>query len=222
MIERSFGVLFKKFLIIYRLCLLLCIADMNEIVIPCPILHIISSVERKDSYTGTRDLRIATEYDSSVRVNDLPTLSLSSDIHVASVFWNSSAEGIEGRDQHYDIRDALIDHIWNICGEGDGEELLWSVFWDRVYYCEVLVVHKSIFIAIIFVFLTFKTVLREINLRRYGHLGRISLNDTSNYCPNSSYHLFNHSISHDGVEILCSKEFTVEELCPVVFRRSIS
>ena len=56
-VERVFGVLFKRFQILYRPCRLWHIDDMGEIVRACVILHNMICEHKRDRFTGTRATR---------------------------------------------------------------------------------------------------------------------------------------------------------------------
>lgn len=74
MIERLFGVLFKKYQILYRPSRLWFVEDMKDIVHTCAILHNMNVSANKANYTGTRVTRIAEEGDNVLGVNGLPTV----------------------------------------------------------------------------------------------------------------------------------------------------
>lgn len=59
---------------------------MNDIVTRCAILHNMSVVERKSSYTGTRATRIENEGQGLIVGDDTPTISPHPDIQGAYFF----------------------------------------------------------------------------------------------------------------------------------------
>lgn len=108
MIDRLFGVFFKKYQILYRPYRLWFVDDMNNVVRACAILHKMDLTEKKKDFTGTRFTPLADDSDklslSSLNVlgvNELPTVHAPTDPQQAYIFWQAYTDGIEGKAQYF-------------------------------------------------------------------------------------------------------------------------
>jgi Plant transposon protein len=110
-VECVFGVLFKRFQILYRPCRLLHIEDMADIVRACVILHNVVCKSDRDNFTGTRATRFS-EYD----VENVKMVKPPNDEELARVFIGDRLKGIEDPRQHFELKKALVHHIWARAG----------------------------------------------------------------------------------------------------------
>ncbi len=106
-VERVFGVLFKRFGIMYQPARVHHVEAMRSIVLCCVILHNMIVEERKDAYIG---LQGTFEYEaafSGTLVNPLPKAS---NMAERIEQWNS-CRNLESSSFHCALRDALKRHI---------------------------------------------------------------------------------------------------------------
>jgi hypothetical protein len=107
--ERVFGVLFKRFQVLYRPCRLWHIQDMTHIVKACCILHNMCVESRRDNYAGSRAVQIL---DDGVLPDDLEFLNIPDDAAAAANFWREHLQNMEDPSEHFELKKALCNYIW--------------------------------------------------------------------------------------------------------------
>jgi Plant transposon protein len=109
-VERVFGVLFKKFNLLYRTSRLWLDQDMHVTMKAARILHNMCVDCYRPSYNDTRFLH-CTEDSSLPSDINIITTPTARDASVA--FLHEHLSGIEGKEQHVELKLALTKHIWN-------------------------------------------------------------------------------------------------------------
>jgi Plant transposon protein len=119
-VERVFGVLFKRFHVLYRPSRLWHIEDMPAIVKTCVILHNMCVEERRMTYTGSRAVRLQVETSEFVDpVEGVKLVSPPESETAACEFWRAHLDGLEDPQQHFALKNALVRHIWSSTGQED-------------------------------------------------------------------------------------------------------
>jgi Plant transposon protein len=113
--ERLFGVLFKKWAILYRPSRLWHVEDTEIILKACIILHNMSCEERRETFTGSRATRMTLDSNPLEAADDIPIIlppDALEDPGEASAFWRSHLSGVEYSTQHLELKEALQKYMW--------------------------------------------------------------------------------------------------------------
>lgn len=113
MIERLFGILFKRFQILYRPCRQWHVSDMGQIVKACATLHNMIEESKKETSTGGRAVRIANEHNAIVVMDEMPVLQPAESVDTASAFWQQHLEGVNDNAERFELQLALVDYAWS-------------------------------------------------------------------------------------------------------------
>lgn len=112
-VERVFGVLFKKYQILYRPCRLWSIEDMTNVVKACVIMHNMACEERRSNFTGSREVRIRLDETEFPDPETFVTfLSPPQEESARWEFWRDHLEGAEEEAGFHALQKALIRHVW--------------------------------------------------------------------------------------------------------------
>lgn len=112
-VERVFGVLFKRFNILYRPSRLHSVDDMNNIVKACVILHNMACEERRDNFAGSRSVRMRLDETQFPTPEDFVTFQTPLvDETERRNFFQAHMSGIENGADYQALQKALTNHIW--------------------------------------------------------------------------------------------------------------
>lgn len=118
-VERVFGVLFSRFHILCRPARLWDKRDLNKVVKACAIIHNMVVEHRKDTYSGTTNIR---GYEEEIEQNlpiKLEDVLRPESTYEQALFWREALDPTEDAVQHSLLQNALADHIWNMKGDVD-------------------------------------------------------------------------------------------------------
>jgi hypothetical protein len=114
-VERVFGVLFKRFQILYRPSRLWHKHKMTKILKTCVIIHNMVAEERKHLYHGTRNVRL---FDSSEGTpTDLVLIPNPQGAQEMAAYWRDFVAQIEDANEHRKLKESLIEYIWEKVGQ---------------------------------------------------------------------------------------------------------
>lgn len=112
-VERVFGVLFKKYQILYRPSRLWNVVDMDNVVKACVIMHNMCCEERRSTFTGSRVMRVRLDETEFPEPDEFVTfISPPPEDSAQSLFWSNHLVGVEEQEQHFALKKALKDHLW--------------------------------------------------------------------------------------------------------------
>lgn len=116
-VERVFGVLFRQFRILYNPCRLRNLKDINKVMKTCVIIHNIIADAR--GYEGTMRFRNEMEADEQCAEMQLSRVMTHECRYDQSDMWREFLDGMENVEEYESLRAAIVDHIWNMAGEGE-------------------------------------------------------------------------------------------------------
>lgn len=117
-IERFFGVFFRKYCMLSNPCSLWYTDDMANIMEACVIIHNMTMLERKEQYTGTRQVRVETDAAESegARATTYHALELPID-NFQRVDRRYEIPGQVGRRKHYaHLKHSSVEHMHSRTG----------------------------------------------------------------------------------------------------------
>jgi Plant transposon protein len=118
--ERVFGMLFKRFQILYRPSRLWSEKDMNKIVKACIIIYNMIVSHRRPGYTGTKHIRLPAE------AIDTPStmvfLQSRQSCEAQVLYWRSHISLVEDADERKALKQSPVEHIWEQVGSESDKE----------------------------------------------------------------------------------------------------
>jgi Plant transposon protein len=114
-VERVFGVLFKRFGILYRPCRIWHMEEMTTAATACVIIHNMIVSQRRDKYNGTQNIRLPK--DDTRMPTEVLLVRMPHTCYEQAKFWRAHFDDCEDIAQHMLLKNALVDHIWAAIGE---------------------------------------------------------------------------------------------------------
>lgn len=114
-VERVFGVLFKRFRILYDPCRLWNVSEISTVLKACVVLH--NMIGDKRQYTGTMRFLVEDEELDQCRPLVLESRIRPECTYEQSELWRKYLADVESEEGYADLEKALIDNIWNVAGE---------------------------------------------------------------------------------------------------------
>jgi Plant transposon protein len=108
-VERVFGILFKRFAILYQPSRLWSLSDMGQVVETCCILHNLIVTYRKDQYKGSAAFSL--DVSETILPTDIERLVVGHEEGSVWRYWRSNVDRVESKEDQERLRDALIEHI---------------------------------------------------------------------------------------------------------------
>jgi hypothetical protein len=118
-VENVFGVLFKRFAILYQPSRLWTTSAMSDIVDCCVVLHNMIVSARKRNYTGTAYLRLVEDCALPLSVSRI--FQYGDRVEEHGEFWRETVANVDNRNHHHQLKAALVRYIW---GKAAGNALL--------------------------------------------------------------------------------------------------
>ena len=116
-VERVFGVLFRQFRILYNPCRLRYQDDISKVMKACVILHNVIADAR--GYAKTMRFRQEMEAEEQCADMQLSRVMTHECRYEQSDMWREYLDGLETVEEYNDLKDAVVNHIWNMAGEGE-------------------------------------------------------------------------------------------------------
>jgi Plant transposon protein len=113
-VERVFGVLFKRFALLYRPSRLWFESDMEKIVKASFIIRNMCVEIRRPKYQGTMPCRLPDDFSLP---SDLTFLKEPREHEARAEFCRTHLKGIENAKEHCELKCALVKHIWARTGD---------------------------------------------------------------------------------------------------------
>jgi Plant transposon protein len=111
-VERVFGVLFKRFEILYGPSRLWFEGDMSQVIKACVIIHNMIVESRRDSYSGTRKKGDDAYDPYPEEISDNILISPPEERSESAEFWQRRLGGIEDIHEHMEPKNTLAKHIY--------------------------------------------------------------------------------------------------------------
>jgi Plant transposon protein len=109
-----FGVLFKRFAILYKPSRLWTTSAMSDIVDCCVVLHNMIVRVRKRNYTGTANLRLVE--DGALPLSVSRIFQNGDRVEEHGEFWRATVANVDNSNHHHQLKAALVRYIWDKAG----------------------------------------------------------------------------------------------------------
>eukprot|EP00173_Palmaria_palmata_P000895 Plantae.Rhodophyta-Palmaria_palmata.ctg14594.p1 GENE.Plantae.Rhodophyta-Palmaria_palmata.ctg14594~~Plantae.Rhodophyta-Palmaria_palmata.ctg14594.p1 ORF type:complete len:146 (+),score=19.96 Plantae.Rhodophyta-Palmaria_palmata.ctg14594:386-823(+) len=122
-VERVFGVLFRRFRVMFVASELLSAEKMQIVAKACIILHNMVVEQRRDSYTGDGAHGASASYNAATDATDLdPVKASAEDVDLRLHQMMAASTGLKSASEHKRLVKALVEHIWQNYGRSGLEK----------------------------------------------------------------------------------------------------